>query len=49
MCADLAFAAAPIGPGSGKSGDARTVFDRWVSSLSAEAAERGSLGTRTLP
>jgi hypothetical protein len=33
MCADLAFASAPIQPGSGESGVARTVFDRWVSAV----------------
>jgi GMP synthase (glutamine-hydrolysing) len=33
MCADLAFAAAPIGAGSGNFAVARTVFDRWVSRI----------------
>jgi GMP synthase (glutamine-hydrolysing) len=33
MCADLPFALSPIMPGSGESGVARTVFDRWVSAV----------------
>ncbi len=38
MCADLAFASAPIQPDSGESAVAGTVFDRWVSRIGNASA-----------